>query len=387
VVAIQVGSFDKGGLEEVVLTLARNLQRSGSVGVLVLVADGAIGHLGQRAQQAGIQVVPLHRNPLLLRRILRSLRVDVVSLHYSTFGAREYAEAGVPMVYTVHNTYVWADAGFARERAEAYAQVARFIAVSEPAASFFAARLGIDPARIQVVPNGLDPELLGTERRLERSAFGLAAGDVVFLNAASFNWNKFHVLMVAALERVLRRYPNAKLVLVGNTHDRACREEVEAQVQARGLGARVRILEYVPKDELIGLMRLSDCFLLPSLIEGWSIAVLEAMHSGLPLILSDVGSARTVIEGGDIGIVVPNPFPDIRELTTEAILRDYTLAPKLDNLDALVAAMESVASDPPGWKRRAAAGRAKVLERYTAARMCDAYLACFAQAWSERGRR
>lgn len=386
VVALELDSFDKGGLEEVVLTLARQLARTGEVGVVVLVVAGEVGHLGERARAAGIPVVPLHRDPRLLRRLLGELRVDVANLHYSVFGAAEYARAGVPIVYTIHNTYVWADERFARERAEAYARVERFLAVSEPAGRFFAARLGVDPARIEFAPNGLDPELLADEVPCTRASLGFGDEDVVFVNAASFNWNKFHVLMIAAMERLVRTHPRARLVLAGNVPDPAVRALVERQVREKGLTEHVRILDYLPKRELVGVMRACDAFLLPSLIEGWSIAVLEAMYCGLPLVLSDVGSARTVIEDEDCGIVVPNPFPDLAALTNEVILRDYTLEPKLANLGALVAAMTRVVEDLDDWKRRGEVGRKKLLERYTARRMSEQYLACFRSLAAARGR-
>ncbi len=377
VVALQIGSFDKGGLEEVVFTLARNLQEEGSVSVVVFVTTGIIGHLGEVARQHGIPVVPLNENASELRRLIRQWNVRLVNLHYTTFGVEEYTRAGIPIVYTIHNTYIWATPSFVSERLEAYRHVSHFIAVSQPVGDFFARRFGIDRDRITVVPNGLDLEYVAQEDPVDRASLGLSEDDVVFLNVASFNWHKAHVLMIAAMQRLIHRMPNAKLLLVGDTHDAGCRARAEQEIARRGLNRHIQILDYVPKNKVIGLMKKADCFLLPSLIEGWSIATLEAMYSGLPLILSDVGSARAVINDSDIGLIVRPPFSDIHQITTEMAIVYYSDETHLDNVDDLVTAMETIGRDRQGWKQRGMAGREKVLHTYSARNMCRQYLSCF----------
>ena len=84
------------------------------------------------------------------------------------------------------------------------------------------------------------------------------------------------------------------------------------------------------------------------------------MSLGLPLILSDVGSARAVIEDSDIGLIVPNPFEDVRLLRTPKLLEDFTRDAKLPTLEALASAMYTIGSDRAGWRQRAQAGREKI---------------------------
>jgi glycosyltransferase involved in cell wall biosynthesis/SAM-dependent methyltransferase len=376
-VLLQVSSFDKGGLEEVVLTLARHLARSSELRVAVLTLESDAGHNGRIAELAGIPVLTLGGNVHLLRELIHRLRPALVNLHYSTFGHEEYRRAGVPLVYTVHNTYVWAGPDFVAERAPAYAAAERFLAVSSAVKEFFVHRFPVDPALVEVVPNGLDLEYVAAAAPFERLELGLSEEDIVFLNVASFNVNKFHPLMLAAMERVVRELPRARLLLVGNVHEQRCHDYALAEIERRGLDQHVRVLDFLPKERVMGLMAISDCFLLPSLIEGWSIAVMEAMYSGLPLILSDVGSARDVIEDGDIGIVVPPPYEDIRELTTEDIHRRYADDSHLANLDALVEAMLTIGRDRAAWAERGRLGRVKIETRFDAATMGRAYERCF----------
>ena len=59
---------------------------------------------------------------------------------------------------------------------------------------------------------------------------------------------------------------------------------------------------------------MADAFLLPSFIEGWSIAMNEAMFYGKPLLMTDTGGASEVIEDGDIGRLIPNEYGDVTNL-------------------------------------------------------------------------
>lgn len=376
-VVLQVESFDKGGLEEVVLTLARNLNLSGSVNVVVFVTGNIVGHLGELARQSGIPVFALNQNPYVLRRLIRDLNVTLVNLHYSVFGVHEYYKAGIPLVYTIHNTYIWADSQFVQKRLEQYRLVSQFIAVSGLVKDFFVTKFGVDSNLVTTIPNGLDLEYMATEEQLTRTSFGLNDDDIVFLNVSSFNWHKFHVLMVATMEKLIKRIPNAKLLFVGNTHDVECRSLVEQDIERLGLGSHIKIIEYVPKGRVLGLMRLADCFVLPSLIEGWSIAVMEAMFCELPLILSEVGSARDVITNNDIGIIIRNPFPDICNLTSNLVASCYTNNAQLDNLQDLLTAMETVGREKDKWKERGKIGHEKIVSCFTASHMCQNYLSVY----------
>jgi glycosyltransferase involved in cell wall biosynthesis len=101
------------------------------------------------------------------------------------------------------------------------------------------------------------------------------------------------------------------------------------------------------------------------------------MYCGLPLILSDVGSARTVIQEEDVGIVIRNPYERLNDVTTEMILNRYRDDSHLDNLDDLVAAMERIGRNREEWKRKGLAGREKVMKIFNASQMCRSYAACF----------
>jgi glycosyltransferase involved in cell wall biosynthesis len=382
IVALQVDAFDKGGLEEVVLTLARELRRNGAWRVVVLAA-GPVGYLGRVARADGVPVIALHEDRELLGAVLRQAPIRLANLHYSTFGVEEWANAGVPILYTVHNAYIWSDPEWVRRRSALYRRMTGFVAVSEPVKDFFVSRFDVEAARVRTIPNGLDLAQADRVEPISRSELGVADADVVFLNVAAFNWYKSHLLMLAALERVVARCPRAKLVFVGSVQDEACMAAIRESIAKRGLAPHVRILEYMPKPRVLGALHAADCFLLPSLVEGWSIAAMEAMYAGIPLILSDVGSARAVIRDGDIGRIVPNRFPDLARLDMDVVRREHIGSGRHDNLDELVDAMLAICEDREGWRRRAAAGRERVVREYSSAKMGEAYAAAFRELIQE----
>jgi glycosyltransferase involved in cell wall biosynthesis len=99
---------------------------------------------------------------------------------------------------------------------------------------------------------------------------------------------------------------------------------------------------------------------------------MEAMHFGLPLILSDVGSARDVIVDSDIGLVIPNPYDDILALDCSGI-NELAYNDRPRNLDNLIAAMKEMIMSPEAWKAKGQKGVRKIAEEFTVVRMVQAY--------------
>jgi glycosyltransferase involved in cell wall biosynthesis len=126
------------------------------------------------------------------------------------------------------------------------------------------------------------------------------------------------------------------------------RAELTAQVQREGLEGRVLFLG--ERTDVAELLAASDLFILPSLWEGMSLAMLEALASGLPVIASDVSGTRQVIRDGEDGLLV---------------------APQ--DAAGLGAAMSGLLSNPARARELARTGRARV-ECFTLERRARAYL-------------
>lgn len=376
-VVFQLDSFDKGGLEEVVLSMGLSHCVNQKYNVVILVAGDKLGHLAEVASCKGIPVIALHYSPALLEYLIIKLNVTVCHLHYSTFGLETYKAYTVKVVYTIHNNYIWLGKDEVEERKLSYKFIDSFIAVSSEVREYFIKKFGIEPKRVKVIPNGVEPELLDNFSKEKREDYQLEKKNFVLINVSSFIANKFHPLMVVAMSKLVRKYPRLKLVLVGNILDQNYFDQVVAMIKKYDLEKNVFIINYVPKQKLLGLLNFSDCFILPSLTEGFSISAIEAMYFKLPMILSDVGGAREVIKNDDIGLIIKEPYEDIQDLDVNVISQKYSGEENLNNLDDLVVAITDMYENRCDWKEKAKLGRQKVNEIFNINRMSSEYVKAF----------
>ncbi|MHB1556758.1 MAG: glycosyltransferase [Isosphaeraceae bacterium] len=342
-VAFQVDDFTQGGLENVVLDLARGLEARGlRVSLLVL---GKSGPAVDQARAQGLEVatLPAGRREAGYRAWLRENRVDLVYAHYSTYGARAAAELAIPFVQVVHNTYVWLDEQAIDAYREADAFTTAYLCVSAEVARYCDRRLGLDVDKMVIVPNGVDVGRLDAARREQpgrlRSELGLADDDFVFLNVASIHATKAQKLLMRAMATVVAEFPRARLVLAGSASD----PEYERQLRGRiaELGLERHVVLAGQRADVGRFYWMADAFVLPSYWEGWSLALTEAACTGLPLVASDVGGARETLAIGTGRLVRP-PFATIGELDSGTI-SDLVRGEDSRYIDDLAAAMRETA--------------------------------------------
>jgi glycosyltransferase involved in cell wall biosynthesis len=126
--------------------------------------------------------------------------------------------------------------------------------------------------------------------------------------------------------------------------------------------------------------QMADAFLLPSFIEGWSIAMNEAMFHAKPMILTDTGGAGEVIEDNDIGILIPNEYGAVNNLHCRLLddlaynRRSYAIT------DQLVAAMCDFADNREQWNKAGEKGRDKLLQRHSFEDVVQRYERIFIQS-------
>jgi glycosyltransferase involved in cell wall biosynthesis len=373
---LETATLDKGGLERVVANMADGLRSHGwRTSVVVTEQDGQIG---QQCRAAGIPVHFVNRNPAALKRILEKEQAQLLVAHYSNLGAPVAWRLGIPVVSVVHNCYIWSDAALDQQIRHADMYITRYVAVSSGVRRYFCRKYEVSPDKVVVIPNGIDIgdyEKAAAQRPvITRATLGLAADDVVLLNVASLIGTKAQVHAVKAVQKASERCPKLRLLLVGPAPDRNYAAEINRVIEESGLGNRVLLCGET--DRVADYYRLADGFFLSSLTEGWSLAMTEAMHFELPLILTDVGGASDVIENGDIGILVPPAFSDPLEISA-ANLWDYCTNGSPRNLEALVAALTDFYEHLDQWKEKAKAGRRKVIERFDSTQVASRYQRIF----------
>lgn len=374
-VLIELASFDKGGLEKVVLDSAIAFDRQRFD--VTIVTPGKVGHLGAVARDAGLRVIglPAEEPQRAYDRLLSELPIDVAMSHFSNAGYPLFARHKIPNITFIHNVYAF----FSPAQAKAFARDDRYVdcyvSVSNNATRFAVRNLGVDADKIVTVPNGLIiSEHEAREKKpvkLTRAELGLADSDYVFANIASYNLHKGHYVMADAMRHLLTQRRDVKILCVGNVVYPPHVEELRAYLKEHGLDQHILMPGYFPDVE--DVHRVSDAFLLPSFIEGWSIAMNEAMFYRKPMILTDTGASAEVIENNDIGILVPNEYGDTPDLNSRLLdelayaPRSYAIAP------VLAGAMNDMASNRDEWRARAEAGRQKIYERFDFSKIVKRY--------------
>lgn len=193
------------------------------------------------------------------------------------------------------------------------AAASRIVAVSEATRSDLIDRLGTDPEKIAVVPNGVE-ERFFTAAPLDdetRRQFGLPAE--YLLTVATLEPRKNHLTLFAALEELGSRV-DLPLVVAGRPGwEFAPILQAAERLQQRG---RVILLDYVPDEVLPGLFAGAAAVIYPSWYEGFGLPVLEALAAGVPVVASDVTALREV--AGEAALFAP---PSSAEALAEAIER------------------------------------------------------------------
>lgn len=183
--------------------------------------------------------------------------------------------------------------------------VTHFHAVSESVKRGAVKRLMLPDGKITVVKRGRDERKIGPpsyERKKEaRRALGLNQEDFVLCNVGRLDYQKGQRYLLEAMSMLVARWDRLRLLVAGRSGNVS--PELEALIESRGLNSRVMFLGH--RNDVETVIASSDIFVFPSLFEGLPGAVIEAMALGLPVIASDIGPVREVVEEGKNALLVP----------------------------------------------------------------------------------
>ncbi len=358
-----VENLERGGLERMVIDLAGMQRAAGHrCRVICLFQPGA---LAGELQAQGIDVHPCGKRGGFdfgavrrLRGWLRAIPGAVVHTHNANAHYHTAAAAvGLPIARLI-NTRHGMGAAQPRSRGEwLYRLTMRrtdtVAAVCEAARARFAQQ-GVSPrGRLLSVPNGIRIERFAPASQARRSALrsdlGLATDTRIIGSVGRLNPVKDQATLLGAFARLHAEFADTALVLVG---DGALRALLQSQAAALGIGDAVRFLG--DRSDVRELLQGFDLFALSSLSEGYSMALLEACASGLPIVATDVGGNREIVIDGRNGLLVP-PARD----------------------DALAEAFATLLRDPAGAAAMGGAGRAWALREASVDTMARRYDALY----------
>jgi phosphatidylinositol alpha-1,6-mannosyltransferase len=161
----------------------------------------------------------------------------------------------------------------------------------------------IDPARVIVLPNTVRSQFTPGDGSKMRAALGLEGKRVLLTVARMDSQHRYkgQDLMIAAVPWLVAREHDVHYLIAGDGDDRP---RLEALAREKGVTDRVHFLGPVPFRQLKDLYRAADLYVMPSTGEGFGIAFLEAMATGIPALGLNIGGARDVLADGELGTCV-----------------------------------------------------------------------------------
>src|SRR3989442_1193336 len=197
--------------------------------------------------------------------------------------------------------------------------VDRLIVGSEFARRQLAGELGCRTEHVAVVPYGVDERFAPRPRRADLVArYGLGAAPVA-LFLGGLKPRKNLPLLLETWARVAARVPAVRLVVGGGG---PLRPELERHARRLGVSGRVVFTGYVPEADKVDLLNLADVFVFPSAMEGFGLAVGEAMSCGLPVVASDRGSIPELVVDGEGGVLCDPAVPERFAAALHALLTE-----------------------------------------------------------------
>lgn len=367
-ILLETASMHRGGLEQVVLDMARTFHRRKYR--VSLVVTGHAGDMAAKCRASGITVHETGRDVAAYQRLLATEMPDVVIPHYSNFGAPLAWRESIPVLSFIHNSYIWTTEEENRAIQDSDLFVTHYVSVSQTAARFFSRKYLVSPEKITCIPNGIDVSKYQRPARphIQRASLGLDARDFVVVCVASIVGTKAQIHAIAAVKALKREIPRLRLLLVGEDVDPTYGAAVRDFIRESGLVDCVLMPGHT--NDVVEYYGIADAFLLSSLTEGWSLAKTEAMLQELPLILTDVGGAGEVIQHSDIGIIVPAAYEDPLQVNASN-LAQYSRERSPRNLEALVAAIRTIYADRDDWRQKGKLGRQKVVRCYDYEKVAD----------------
>ena len=325
-----------GGAEHALLMLIGALDRHAWRPTLLL-GGGEAAAVAEEARRLDADVRQIAPMPLGLEgarrvpglvRLLRAERPAVFHAHLSWPLAAKYALAAaviarVPAVLATVQLIPEFEPGrssLIQLRALA-AGVDRYIAVSRDIAAALVERFGCPASKIEVVHNAVEPGRFASPAPpgLREHLTGERDRPVV-LTCARLHEQKGHRTLLRAATEV----PEAVFALAGEGSERTALESLAGE-----LGVSDRILFLGARTDIPDLLAACDAFALPSLYEGSSLAILEAMAAGRPVVASAIGGTDELIDDGQTGLLVPPKDPEALAAALRRLLADQTLRTSL----------------------------------------------------------
>lgn len=300
-----------GGAEQLLLSFAQRLDRARFELYICSLGEVLGNPLQPEFERLGLPLRVIDAKhmytPGMLAEVARYVRqndIDIIHTHQSNadvVGLLVGRALRRPVVATMHSVPF----NYRRERLynrwlirlTARCLATNFVAVSRAVREGFVREWGLPENSIEIIYNGVPmerylPILEGTRRQ--------AGAGPVITNIGRLGLSKGQHLLLDAARIVLERQPSARFMIVGQGQ-----LEARLKAQAARLGIAERVTFAGMRRDIPAILAETDVFVLSSLWEGLPLTAVEAMAAARPVVLTDVGGNRELVEPGVQGLIVP----------------------------------------------------------------------------------
>jgi sugar transferase (PEP-CTERM/EpsH1 system associated) len=355
-------SLDIGGLENGVINLINTMDCVNFIHTICCISRS--GRNASRLTRRDVRVFEVGKTdgrslllPLKLARLFQRTRADIV--HTRNWGAIDgilgARLARIPIViHGEHGREIsdldgsYASRNLIRKGLSYF--VNQYITVSNQLRDWLIAVVGINEEKVQTIWNGVDTVKFNPyDKVIVRAKYGHTDEEVIIGTVGRLDPVKDQQLLIKAFARLADKYQRLKLLIVGDGPYRAPLEQLTAN-----LGLCCNVCFFGMRMDVPELLKLFDIFVLPSLAEGISNTILEAMATGLPVVATHVGGNPELVVNEETGYLV-----------------------RRGDVGALATAMEEYLVDPALMRRHGAAGRERAVKVFGIDRMVAQYQAIY----------
>jgi glycosyltransferase involved in cell wall biosynthesis len=321
-----IWSLEKGGAERFLVSLVKHTDPE-KINSIVCCLNWK-GDWASELEQKGIKVIALNKKGKFdicviykIICVIKQHQIDVVNTHLwaaDTLGRISAVLARVPVIIsTVQNVDIWKKPWHMFiDRLLSY-KTTKFIAVSKAVKQFLIETERIPEEKIDVIYNGIEiprsqviPSTpLGTpfgRSSQVREEFGIKNDEVVLAVVGRLVEQKGHKYLFEALNQLNGRY-NIKLLVVGEgplLQSLKSSLDFARDRQVADFRLKDKVIFTGQRKDIAEILNASDCVVLPSLYEGLSVSMLEAMAAGKPVIATNVGGTPELISNNQTGLLV-----------------------------------------------------------------------------------
>lgn len=284
-------NFTTGGVQSLLLDIVNEQIKTEHVSIIAI--DGNVDKKLVDCLNPRVEFVTLNRkvgsrNPLIILRLnieIWKRHPDIIHVHMQHIA--KYVFTTIPMVATIHNA-------FEKNAYKEYKKYKKIFSISKAVKEY---TLTANCSESVVIYNGIHTDLIESVPLKKRSDDGF----IHFVQVGRLSKVKGQHLVIEAFNILINKL-GIKGVHIDLIGDGEFRNELEKLIYEYNLQNNISILGMKSKDYLYKHLCEYDCFIQPSLSEGFGLSIAEAMCAKLPIITSDQAGPLEVLDGGHLGV-------------------------------------------------------------------------------------